>query len=227
MIGPIEQIGDSAAGAWATRDAALSATLEQAATSIGNLQAAVDASGLFPDMSEAVGEALVQLEHGSVALLMGLTSLAADAARRTLEVVYFTAFLRHGPLKQKKRMITSSDWHSGAALYSFVVPLRDYFSDPSRKHADTGIFSAAATTALYADVSGAVHANPLVWGESRDGLLVKADAAGLARRADELLGAARAAAYVVLLELPDLSVDDIELLFSGDWPAVRAILGLP
>src|SRR5207248_8173376 len=134
----IATIGDSAVRAWAAKDNALLSTFEEATAVIANVEAAVDASGQFPELAEAVGEALVQLEHGSVALLMDLTALAADAARRTLEVVYFTAFLRHGPIVQRSAPIRLADWKAGAALYSFVRPLQKYFSDPSKAYADVG-----------------------------------------------------------------------------------------
>ncbi|MBC7977070.1 MAG: hypothetical protein H7138_19000 [Myxococcales bacterium] len=62
--------------------------LDQTAHIMSRAVAALDASGKFPRLTDAVDEAVRQFEHGSIALLMNLTPLAADAARRILEVVF-------------------------------------------------------------------------------------------------------------------------------------------
>lgn len=98
MSKELSNIGDGAVAAWARRDRAMEQRLEATAYIMSRAMAAVDASGQFPRLADALEEAVRQFEHGSVALLMNLTPAAADAARRMLEVVFFTVFMRGDPI---------------------------------------------------------------------------------------------------------------------------------
>lgn len=180
--------------------------------------AALDASGQFPRLTDALDEAVRQFEHGSIALLMNLTPLAADATRRVLEVVFFTTFMRNDPGRL-------ANWHAGAEEFRFTGPLKQYFTAAGPAVAD-GPYGHTATLDLYKRLSASVHANPMIWSESRDGLKIEAQPATAADREAMLHDAARCVIYVILHQLPDLEIDGIEDLFPANWPLIRSALGL-
>ena len=192
--------------------------LEVTAYIMSRARAAVDASGQVPRLADALEEAVRQLEHGSVALLMNLTPAAADAARRMLEVVFFTVFMRGDPNRL-------AAWHAGAEEFRFAGPLKQYFANSGSAVA-SGPYGEAFALGLYKRASASVHANPRIWAESRNGLKIEAQSPTLAAREEMLHDAARTATYVTLHELRDLDVDDIEAFFGAAWNAVREALGL-
>jgi hypothetical protein len=115
MGGDLARIGTYAVASWETHDAAAENRLDQTAHIMSRAVAALDASGKFPRLTDALDEAVRQFEHGSIALLMNLTPLVADAARRVLEVVFFTTFMRQDPARLGK-------WHGGAEEFKFTGP---------------------------------------------------------------------------------------------------------
>lgn len=218
MSKELSKIGDCAVASWARRDHAMEQRLEETAYIMSRAMAAVDASGQFPRLADALEEAVRQLEHGSVALLMNLTPAAADATRRVLEVVFFTVFMRGDPSRL-------AAWHAGAEEFRFTGPLKQYFTRSGTAVA-SGPYGQTSTLALYKRASASVHANPQIWGESRDELKVEAQGITLAAREEMLHDAARTAVYVTLHELRDLDIDGVEAFFGGTWGAVRGTLGL-
>ena len=227
MPGELTNLGDSAVEAWNARDRELEAVLEADATMLERVEAAVSASKLFPQMAAALHEVLLQYEHGAIALLMQLSALAADAGRRIVEAVCFTAFLKHNPLKIDGKLGGFADWQSGGALFSFLGPLKTYFDAPSRAKAAVGPFGKPFIEALYRELSRSVHGNPVSWGESREGLKVKVEAPTSEIRQRQLMSAAKVAMYVTLIELPDLWIADVASFFGSDWKSVQAALELP
>lgn len=116
-------------------------------------------------------------------------------------------------------------WHAGAEEFRFTAPLKQYFIAAGPAVSD-GPYGHTATLNLYKRLSGSVHANPLIWSESRAGLKIEAAPATSVDREAMLHDAARCAVYVVLHQLPDLEIDGIEDLFPTNWPSVRSALGL-
>jgi hypothetical protein len=218
MGGDLERIGRYAVTSWASHDVATEHRLDQTAHLMSRAVAALDASGSFPRLTDALDEAVRQFEHGSIALLMNLTPLVADAARRVLEVVFFTTFMRHDPDRL-------SAWHAGAEEFRFSGPLKQYFAAADSAVAN-GPYGHTATLDLYKRLSASVHANPKVWNESRDGLRIAARPSTTADREAMLHDAARCVIYVILHQLPDLEIDGIEDLFPSNWTSVRSALGL-
>jgi hypothetical protein len=218
MAGELSKIGEYAVACWAGRDRAVEHRLDEAAYLMSRAMAAVDGSGQFPRLADALDEAVRQFEHGSIALLMNLTPAAADAARRILEVIFFTAFMRWDPARL-------SAWHAGAEEFRFTGPLKQYFRAAGTAVAH-GPYGEAPTLNLYKRASASVHANPRIWSESRDGLKVEAQSFTFAAREEMLQDAARTVVYVTLHELRDLDIDGIEDFFGPAWAAVRGALGI-
>ena len=218
MGGDLVRIGEYAIASWARRDKSAEKRLDETAHIMSRAVAAIDASGHFPRLADALDEGVRQFEHGSIALLMNLTPLAADAARRLLEVVFFTTFMRADPARL-------AAWHAGAEEFRFTNPLKQYFIAAGATVAN-GPYGYAATLDLYKRLSASVHANPTIWSESRDGLKIEAPAPTLVLREEMLHDSARSVLYVVLHQLPDLEIDGIEDLFPTNWPFVRSALGL-
>ena len=218
MGGDLARIGTYAVASWASHDAGIENRLDQTAHLMSRAVAALDASGRFPRLTDALDEAVRQFEHGSIALLMNLTPLAADAARRVLEVVFFTTFMRHDPSRL-------AAWHAGAEEFRFTTPLKQYFTSAGATVA-SGPYGYAMTLDLYKRLSASVHANPMIWSESRNGLKIQAAHSTIADRETMLHDAARCVTYVILHQLPDLEVDGIEDLFQSNWSAVQSALGL-
>jgi hypothetical protein len=153
---------------------------------------------------------------------MGLTPLAADSARRILEVIHYTIFLHHRLIWSGN--VSISDWERGAQVYQFCHPLEVYYR--SRATAAGGPFGETFTSNLFQSLSAYVHAHPTKWGEAREGLELRPTLAEVARAERNLTDAAKVICYIVLLELSDLSVDDIDSFFGTDWSAVMLALGL-
>ena len=218
MGGDLARIGTYAVASWASHDVATENRLDQTAHIMSRAVAALDASGKFPRLTDALDEAVRQFEHGSIALLMNLTPLVADAARRVLEVVFFTTFMRHDPARL-------AAWHAGGEEFRFTAPLKQYFTAAGPAVAN-GPYGYTATLDLYKRLSASVHANPIIWNESRDGLKIEAAPATTADRETMLHDAARCVIYVILHQLPDLEIDGIEELFPASWASIRSALGL-
>jgi hypothetical protein len=218
MGGDLARIGTYAVASWASHDVAIETRLDQTAHIMSRAVAALDASGKFPRLTDALDEAVRQFEHGSIALLMNLTPLAADAARRVLEVVFFTTFMRLDPTRL-------AAWHAGAEEFRFTGPLKQYFTGAGAAVAN-GPYGQSATLDLYKRLSASVHANPMIWSESRDGLKIEAAPSTTTDREVMLHDAARCVIYVILHQLPDLEIDGIEELFPLNWTSVRSALGL-
>jgi len=218
MGGELSKIGEYAIRCWEHRDRAVEKRLDDTAHMLSRAVAAVDASGQFPRLADALDEAVRQLELGSVALLMNVTPLAADAARRILEVVFFTIFLKDDPQKL-------ASWHAGAQEFRFTGRLKAFY-DASPPAVANGPFGLAMTDSLYRTLSASVHANPTIWNESRDGLKLAAPLPTLAAREEMLHDAVRSVMYVLLYVLPDLEIDDVESVFPAHWPSVKGALGI-
>ena len=210
--------GQAAQAAWDARDRIVEERLARSAQALSSALAAIDASHQFDEMAIAAEEAIRQLEYGSIALLMNLTPLVADAARRLLEGVHFTAFLR----TSRARL---GAWHAGGQEYRFSKELDKYYRTKSAIVA-AGPYGKSTTRALYHDLCGSVHGTPTVWNESRVGLRLDPVASIFSQRELWLHEAARAACYVILVELPALEIAGIDALFGTAWSAVQAALGL-
>jgi hypothetical protein len=218
MGGDLVRIGEYAIASWARRDKSVERRLDETAHIMTRAVAAIDASRKFARLADALDEGVRQFEHGSLALLMNLTPLSADAARRLLEVVYFTTFMRNDPARL-------AAWHGGAEEFRFTGPLKQYFTAAGAT-VESGPYGHAATLDLYKRLSASVHANPTIWSESRDGLKIEAPGPTLVMREEMLHDAARCVLYVVLHQLPDLEIDGIEALYPTNWTAVQSALGL-
>lgn len=226
MNNELTKLGESAIAAWTKRDSKREERLAFSATILANLESAVDASGLFPELVTALGEAVRQFEHGSIALLMHMTPLTADAGRRIIEVIHYTIFLRKKPIALKKKtIVTLASWLSGDALYSFRSPLESYYK--SQAKAATGPYGENFVLNLYKNLSEYVHGNPKLWAESRIGLSLSASTTDLDKHEDWITSVAKACAYIILTELPDLAVDELDTWFGADWNNVKAALNLP
>jgi hypothetical protein len=119
---------------------------------------------------------------------MGLSVLAADAARRILEVVHYTNFFRHNLVKSGT--ISVNDWHQGAEVFSFTKPVEIYYT--SRLAASTGPFGKTFTIDLFKNLSAYVHANPTKWRQAREGLEVKPAPQEIATAEKQMTDAAKA-----------------------------------
>jgi hypothetical protein len=221
----LTQLGESALSAWTGRDAKREERLAFSATMLARFESAVEASGLFPELATSLGEAVRQFEHGSVALLMHLTPLAADAGRRIIEVIYYTVFLRTAPLVLNRRTVSLASWLAGDALFSFSAPLKSYYK--AHAVASSGPYGEKRVLDLYKDLSAYVHGNPQLWAESRVGLSLVATQTNLDKHEAWLVSVAKTCACVILLELPDLAVDELDVWFDAEWNAVKSALGLP
>jgi hypothetical protein len=102
-------------------------------------------------------------------------------------------------------------------------PLKAYWDAQDARVAG-GAFGHAVVDALYRRLSATVHANPTVWNESRDGLLVSVAPATAVDREAMLHEATRCVAYVVMHELQDLDVDGLDELFGNQWTHVATVL---
>lgn len=218
MANELARIGDSAVEVWKNRDLVLEARLNKVGGVLSCALAAADSQGSISEVADAIDEALRQFEQGSIALLMHMTPLVADAGRRMLEIIYFTLFLRD----DRPKLLA---WQAGAEQYVFVKRLTNFYSDQARIVAGLGAFGTDKTIAVYRDLSRTVHANPVTWNENRDGLKVIADELKVSDREVQLVDAAKCVIYALLAEFRDLEIDGAEDLFESGWVVVKGEVG--